>query len=349
MHDAVDEVLVFPRAELESALHSRSPLALLRTFSAFRSELRSRRFDLVVDFHSILKSALLARLSGAPLRVGYAPPFGREASWLFHNRLVRPGRAPISRFDRNAALVDAVEVLLGAGARTRSGMPESTHEFMIEPRKDALARMAARTPAVPFALIHPGSSPGTEYKRYAPSGYAKVAMALREDPGIHTLVACGPAPEERTLAEQVVDAAEGAAALAPETGCFEDFAALLGLARVYIGSDSGPLHLSSLLGTPVVQIMGPTHPIENEPYSGTPWRRARVPLACSPCRRGCLEAVCMEVIAPGEVARAARELLGHPSGAALGARRDPASGCHASGELGGPSGTLRPTRDAALR
>jgi ADP-heptose:LPS heptosyltransferase len=88
-----------------------------------------------------------------------------------------------------------------------------------------------------------------------------------------------------------------------------DLAALFSRARLFVGGDSGPLHIASLVGTPVVQIVGPTDPVENEPSSFSPWRRVRVPLACSPCRRGCAAVTCMKVIPHETVVEAALELL----------------------------------------
>jgi len=101
----IDEVLVFPRERLRAALRGARVATLARELGAFVRSLRAERFDLVLDFHAILKSGLLARASGAPLRAGYAPPLGRELAWLFANSRARVAPARVSRFDRNAALV----------------------------------------------------------------------------------------------------------------------------------------------------------------------------------------------------------------------------------------------------
>jgi ADP-heptose:LPS heptosyltransferase len=116
-----------------------------------------------------------------------------------------------------------------------------------------------------------------------------------------------------------VEASGGAARLAPPTSGFEDLAASLEAARLFVGGDSGPLHVASLVGTPVVQILGPTHPVENRPWAATPWRRVCIPVACSPCRRGCAAAHCLRVIPPELVARAAIDLFDatRPAGAGV--------------------------------
>ena len=79
--------------------------------------------------------------------------------------------------------------------------------------------------------------------------------------------------------------------------------------RHLIGSDSGPLHVASLVGTPVVQILGPTDPVQNAPYPETPSRTVHVPLGCSPCRRGCRAVTCMRIVPPAAILAAAAELL----------------------------------------
>jgi ADP-heptose:LPS heptosyltransferase len=106
-----------------------------------------------------------------------------------------------------------------------------------------------------------------------------------------------------------VAASQGAATLAPRTPTLGDLASVFAASRLFIGSDSGPLHVASLVGTPVVQLMGPTDPVENAPWSGTPSRQVRLPVLCSPCRSGCPAATCMRSITPDAVLAAARELL----------------------------------------
>src|SRR5690606_3762284 len=106
----VDEVLVFPRDALTAALRAGRLGRFAGELARFVRGLRRRRFDLVVDFHSIAKSAWLARASGAPVRVGYAAPFAREgAGWLATAR-ARLAERRISRFARNRALVEFLGV-----------------------------------------------------------------------------------------------------------------------------------------------------------------------------------------------------------------------------------------------
>ncbi|MFP6607387.1 MAG: lipopolysaccharide heptosyltransferase, partial [Myxococcota bacterium] len=76
----LDEVIVFPREELETHWRERRFVALVRDGLRFVGALRRKRFELVLDFHGILKSGVLSWVSGAPVRIGYAAPFAREGS-----------------------------------------------------------------------------------------------------------------------------------------------------------------------------------------------------------------------------------------------------------------------------
>ena len=293
----IDELLVFPRDELRSALRRLHLRRFVRVLAAFLRELRRRRFDLVVDFHSILKSALLARASGAPRRAAYAPPHGREGAWLLANARARVAERRTSRYARNLALVR----FLGVGA--------SPWSAPLRVDGDARRRvLEALGPGLAPVLIHPGSSGATPHKRWSAEGYAAVARSLAAL-GVPVRVAFGPAPAERAFAESIASTAGEGVQLAPPTTELGDLAALCEASRLFIGGDSGPLHVASLVGTPAVQILGPTDPVENEPYTGTPSRTVRVPVACSPCRRGCAAAVCMRRVEPAAVVAAARELL----------------------------------------
>jgi ADP-heptose:LPS heptosyltransferase len=293
----VDEVLVFPREALVAALR-RGRLATCASAAVrFARGLRGRRFDLVIDFHSILRSALLSRASGAPRRVAYDRPFGRELAWLFATDRARVEPRPLSRFERNAAMLRC----LGVDA------PPAEAPFAVDPRLRRQVALALGDGPAPIA-IHPGTSDATAHKRWAPEAYAQVARALARD-GLPSIVTRGPARSDRAAAEAVVAASAGAARLAPETPTLAALAALFASSRLYLGGDTGPMHVASLVGTPVVQILGPTDPVENAPWTGTPSRSVRVPLVCSPCRRGCAAATCMRSVAPAAVIAAARELL----------------------------------------
>ncbi|MGE4608554.1 MAG: glycosyltransferase family 9 protein [Myxococcota bacterium] len=287
----IDEVIVFQRDSLATDLRSLNWVAFAREAARFVRELRDHRFDLVVDFHSIGRSGLLSFATGAGTRVAYGPPFGREFSyWCATARASLP-RTKMSRFDRNAALADFLAI-----GPARSALPVEV-------------RASSRFDRPPVAL-HPGTSAGAPHKRYPVASFGEVAREILAETGTRSIVTWGPGRDDRRLASEVVAASSGAADLAPPTPGLEDLAGLLSGCRLLIAGDSGPLHVASMVGTPVVQILGPTDPIENAPFAGTPSRVVTQPLGCSPCRRGCGAATCMRGIPTRQVLAAVFELLG---------------------------------------
>ena len=298
----VDETLIFPRQRLVEALEAGDGLSVVRMLRDFVVTLRRRRFEIVLDFHGLLKSGLFARLTGAPLRVGFDAAEAREGAHLFVNRRVGLPARRLSRFRRNAALVE-----------TLVPRPQWPSKPLLRPTDLAVARLAARLRVSGrdrvsgFVLIHPGASRGARHKRYPVSGWARLCQALAED-GFEVWLAAGAAREERRLADRILRATRGAVIQAPETRSFDDLLALVTRAAVFVSGDTGPLHAASLAGVPVVQLMGPTDPVQNAPWPGTAARRCYVPLPCSPCRRGCAAAPCMKSLSPRSIAWAVRDL-----------------------------------------
>jgi ADP-heptose:LPS heptosyltransferase len=286
----LDEIVEVPRRELRWLRPARSARAL----AALVSELRARAYDLSVDFHGILKSALLARAANIPVRVGFAPPLAREGSArLLTHAAVLP-RSHMSRFERNAALVR----WLGGD------VPDGAPPLDLPPADSRVAGLGE------YAVVHPGTSASTPYKRWDPERYAEVCRTLHARTGLRALVTWGPVSGERAAAEAVVAGAGGAAVLAPQTASAVQLLVLMRPARLFLGSDSGPMHLAALAGLPVVAVFGPTDPVENAPFPGLPHRVLRRDVGCNPCREGCPARTCMAAVSADEVAGAALELLG---------------------------------------
>jgi len=287
----LDRVVTLPRREMRPG----RPVALARATRRALRDLRDRRYDLAVDFHGILKSALLARGAGIPQRVGYAAPLGREGSPALYTHRVALGSDPLPRFERNAALV-----------RYLGGEPDGRVPPLDLPPDagDGLGSLPER-----FYVIHPGTSPGTSYKRWEERRFAEVAARLAQHTGVPSLVTWGPVRGERECAEQVVELSGDAARLAPETGSVAALLELLRRGTLFIGGDSGPMHLAALAGLPLVVVFGPTDPVENAPFDGSGLRVLRRDVGCNPCREGCPVRSCMAAVEAAEVAEAALEVL----------------------------------------
>lgn len=252
------------------------------------SELRGVQYDAAIDFQGAIRSALLARWSGAPIVYGSAQPRENAAS-MFYSRQVLVGGTHV--VEQAIALAEAV---------TGQVAPESRVEFPFD--ADAEHKVAALTNgASGFAVLNPGAGWGA--KQWPPERYGMVAQELAKE-GVQSLINFGPGEED--LAVAVENASAGAAR---RVSCsVSELIALTRRARLFIGGDTGPLHLAAALKVPVVAIFGPTNPARNGPF-GTRAVVLRSPSSITSHARlqkteqGLLE------ISPREVIAAARRQL----------------------------------------
>jgi lipopolysaccharide heptosyltransferase I len=299
----IDETIVFQRNRWEKGLLN--PLAFLRTTGEvyrFVRELRKRHYDIAFDFHGILKSGLISYMSGAKERVGFDRGYCKEWNHLFNNRKVSPRSNRISRFERNFSLLGPLGLDGGRGDVDLHVSQEDV-EYV-----DQFFR--SRRPGIsgPLVAIHPGTSSKTSYKRWSSAKYTELADRLVEELKVSVLFTWGPG--ERAMVDEIRARMRRDSMVAPETYSLKQLAEIFRRCSVYIGNDTGPMHIASLVKTPVVGIFGPTDPIVNAPYEGTPHIIVRKDLPCSPCRnRGCKDVECMKAISSQDVFEAAKILL----------------------------------------
>ena len=215
------------------------------------SQLRGIQYDAVIDFQGAVRSALLARWSGAPIVYGSTQPRENAASMLYTRKVLPTGTHVVEQ-----ALALAGAIAPNAIIPTRMAEPQV--EFPVDP--DAENKIAALTSSVnDFAILNPGAGWGA--KRWPAERYGQVAKELAKD-GLCSLVNYGPGEEE--LAVAVEAAGEGAAR---KISCsVSELIALTRRARLLIGGDTGPIHLAAALKIPVVAIFGPTNPARNGPF-----------------------------------------------------------------------------------
>jgi heptosyltransferase I len=222
------------------------------------SELRGIRYDAAIDFQGAVRSALLARWSGAPIVYGSAQAHENVAS-LFYTRKVLVKTSGTHVVEQALALAEAV---IRPGFSGSEIIPRSTLEMQVEFPVDpgAEARIAGLTAAGnDFAILNPGAGWGA--KMWPAERYGQVAMELAKD-GLCCLVNYGPG--EESLAAKVEAASQGAAR---KISCsVSELIALTRRARVFIGGDTGPMHMAAALKIPVVAIFGPTDPARNGPF-----------------------------------------------------------------------------------
>jgi heptosyltransferase-1 len=255
-----------------------------------------RRFspDVALDLMGNHKAGVLAALSLAGRRIGFARPHRREpSSALWINRPVVPRGT--HAVDRMLSLLDGL------------GLPPEPADFGPEKlfrQEPAAARDLFAADPEPFALLHPGAGWGN--KRYPPAWWGRSARLLQAETGLPTWVAAARGEEE--LAAEVEAASEGAARSVPAPD-LPVLAALIRRARLMLGGDTGPTHLARALGIPALMVMGPTDPERHGPY-GSPEGAVFKRLACSFCYQRLAETkACLLEVPPRLVAARAAELL----------------------------------------
>lgn len=221
-------------------------------------ELRRSGYDVVFDLQGLLKSAVLARLSGAARVIGFSSSYLREPlARPFYTEVYDPGGGGMYDPRERSHVVQ-----MNLGLLTAMGLTVSTPEFPIERVDTQVARAMRERARNRYLLVNPGAA--WPNKRWPPARYGAVARAFEERHGLKTIVSWGPG--EEPLAQEVVRESSGAALLSPRTS-IADLLALVRGAALMISGDTGPTHVAAALGTPIVGIYGPTRPSRNGPWA----------------------------------------------------------------------------------
>lgn len=264
-HPDLDGALDFPRQELRRAGPGRIAGAW-RAARDLRRRLRAENFDLALEFQGNLRGGATAWLSGAPVRLGYGGHLQKEGNRRFTTHRVPPGSRRMPRVARNLALLAPLGIELDgiADPAAPGALPLAELPLPAGGRAGARA-ILERLDLAPgaFAVIAPGASARQAYKR-PPAGLLAAAARAARRGGRMPLVVWGPG--EEADARAVYERAPGEARLAPATSLAE-LAALIEAASLFVGGDSGPMHLACAAGTPVVAVYGPTDPVVNAPWS----------------------------------------------------------------------------------
>ena len=232
-HPALDRLIRAPRGWIKS------PRAVLDV----RRRLREQQFDTTVDLQCLTKSALAAWLCGAPRRIGAAGKHGRELSRWFNNERVAA--------DAQHVIEHYLQILRPLGIESPTvefNLPESAADA--HTAADFLTQ--AGLEAGNYAILAPGA--GWPSKMWPPDRYAAVADYLGRERGLPSLIAWGT-EQERPLAEQIVARAPRYTMLAPATTLTEH-ASFARRTRLFVGSDTGPMHLAVAVGAPTISMHG---------------------------------------------------------------------------------------------
>lgn len=218
-------------------------------WSAAVRDLRRTAYDVAIDLQGLLKSAVLARASGAARIVGFS-------IWHLREKTARPFYSDVQETEAGHVIAKNLRLLRAVGVE------DDTIRFPLAAvPSPALDMLQARVAPGPFALINPGAA--WPNKRWPAERFGELAGFLKEQCGLTPVVLWGPG-EER-LADSVIAASANAAIAAPPTG-LADLVALSRAAALVVSGDTGPLHIATAVGTPTVSLFGPTDPERNGPY-----------------------------------------------------------------------------------
>lgn len=303
----LDEVIVAPR-----------PPGLARIVFDLRlaRQLRRARYDVVIDLHGGPRSAWLALLTGAPQRIGYVIQ-GR--TWMYTRAVARP-----RSLGRRHSVVNQWDLLEAIDGWPAGGPDPALDPVEMAPDRAAAARIEERLrragigPEHQLIVVH--VSAGNPFRRWPEPAFAALVAGLaRASPRRRVVLSSGPS--DREAAGRIAAAAKPALAEAADRivdfGEFDlaELRALVERSRLFVGGDTGPLHIAATTATPIVGIYGPTEAVRS-----APWRDPRVPteavevagLPCRPCDQRVCEPGdfrCLTTLRPEDVLSAAERAM----------------------------------------
>jgi len=293
-----------PRRPLVDRLHTvdtkkwrQSPFSTQtwERMAASLSELRAPQYQVAVDLQGAARSALLARWSGAPVIYGSALPRENIASMWYTQQIIAGGTHVV---EQNLSLAAAI-------APIPSELPavEFPHDAAAEKQWDGWLRARDIGDLV---LFNPGAGWGA--KQWLPERYGEVAAQLSRD-GLRSLINFGPG--EDAMAQAAEAASKGSAEAIGQS--LTELIALTRRAKLFIGGDTGPMHLAAAMHVPVVALFGPTDPARNGPF-GTRSVILRSPESPTTHKRRAEPDAGLLSISVDQVVAAAHQLLGASRG-----------------------------------
>jgi heptosyltransferase-1 len=319
-HPALSNVVLFARRDFSK--RGRRWRAFLSFFDLLK-QIRSAKYELIIDMHGQVRSAFFALISGARVRIGFDRPVkrgltvsaehdlknipshgwrgAREGSWIAYTH-----RIPIPTLDVHA--IDRylwVAPLLGLDDNppdlTIHLSPQTTNKV------NRLLEEHGVPASKPLVVLVPGTI--WETKHWTIEGFAGVARQFLQD---GFAVALAGTTRDQQRCRQIAAAAPGTCDLSGKTTP-ADLAALIRRAEVAVTNDSGSMHVAASLGKPMVSVFGPTNPVHIGPYE-RPESVVRVDLPCSPCNYRRLsqcpfDHACMKQVTSAMVVERVRKIL----------------------------------------
>ncbi len=315
-HPELDEVLVWDRGGWKKLLRKGRILALAREIAVFVRTLRARRFDVALDLQGLIRSGLVAYLSGAPVRIGLG---SKEGSGILMTHVLPRDRGDLRLISSEYRFL-AEELGLDVGDFALEVPLGEDDRGWAERRIRELGLDQGFLAAVPFTT--------RPQKHWFEDRWAELLDRASQDLGLRPLVLGGPG-DVRAMERIRLHCRTVPLDLVGKTSLAQA-AAVIERASLVVGVDTGLTHVAVALRRPTVTLFG-----SNIPYTDPLVPQARVLvhwLPCSPCKGNPTcggEFTCMRRITVDEVVLAAREVLerqAHPDPGVSESRAHPAGG-----------------------
>ena len=285
-HPGLNDVILAPRSRGWRRIRDDLQLGL---------RLRRQRYDLVLDLHSGPRASWLSWLSGARRRVGFDV---KGRTWAYTDVVARPREIRARHSVENQWDILA-PVLPGLAAPSPATDPVlMVHAAEADASVEAWLQREGLGQGDELVVVH--VSAGNAFRRWPLTSFVELAVRLTAaGPKRRIILTSGPS--EAAAAADVVRLVRERRPSSPEAvrTCgdmsLDELHALVGRARLYIGGDSGPLHVAATTRTPIVGLYGPTLPVRSAPWRDPRYWSAAVDVGALPCRP-CEQRVC----APGD-------------------------------------------------
>ena len=291
-HKALDRVLISKRKRWAKNILSASWRPTLKEVYAFIKKLRDTEYDLIFDFHGLLKSGILIWLAKSERKIGYGRGMAhQEYSYLFLNE-----RIPPVGMDNHALMINMM-MLKAVGIPADEiiyDLPISSADYRAA---ELLLRQHRINLSEPVVAINPVAK--WETKLWSNRKFSELADRMVEQFNAQ-IIFTGSSSDRKIITDIISGMKHNSHDFSGRT-TLNTLAALYEKVDFLISTDTGPMHLSAAVGTPVVALFGPTAPWRTGPF-GSIHKVIRADLKCSPCfKRTCDTKECMEKISVDQV------------------------------------------------
>lgn len=304
-HPQLDQVYVIPKKRWKKNFRS----LYFSEIRPYFKQVKRDGWDVAIDLQGLTKSGLVAKASGAKIRIGYGDKDGREINKLFTNKKVTPRKEAVHVVQRNLELLRGLDIEPDPQAVGKLGFLDEEIDAIKDKLKDS-----GWDGSTALAALNPGA--GWSSKKWPVPHFVEVGKRLFAEYGYHPLILWGPGEEDLRdgIAEQLC-ADSVPFVIAPKTSVRE-LAVLISVSAFFVGGDTGPTHMAGMLGVPTVSIFGASDGHRNRPWPISSSTLVQLEeLDCVPCWKTVCplseneNLKCLKTLSPDRVMQAVQEQL----------------------------------------